>query len=63
MPQAPRPAPGVPTYIYDMTEIMHRGYAAPEMDQVEFPLAVALCELSGDLVDIGEEDAGIENWG
>ncbi len=46
-----------------MTEIMHRGYAAPEMDQVEFPLAIALCELSGDLVDIGEEDAGIENWG
>jgi hypothetical protein len=49
--------------MYEMADAKHRGYAAPEMDQVEFPLAIALCELSGDLVDIGEEDAGIENWG
>ncbi|MBR3074167.1 MAG: hypothetical protein IKH11_00230 [Bacteroidales bacterium] len=39
------------------------GYFAPEMDLADYPLAVSLCELSGDLVDIGEEDAGIENWG
>ena len=48
---------------YDMTDAKHRGYAAPEMDLAELPLAISLCELSGDLVDIGEEDAGIENWG
>ena len=49
--------------MYEMADAKHRGYAAPEMELAELPPVISLCELSGDLVDIGEEDAGIENWG
>ena len=36
-----------------------RRYAAPLMEFAEMPMNAALCEMSGDLEDIIEEDGGI----
>ena len=36
-----------------------RRYDAPRMELAEMPLNKALCEFSGDLEDIVEEDGGI----
>ena len=45
-----------------MIDHEQRRYKAPFMELVEMPLNKALCELSGDLEDIVEEDGGIITW-
>lgn len=45
-----------------MLDTKRRGYVAPEMELAELPLVQVLCEMSTDLVDVEEEDAGIGNW-
>lgn len=37
----------------------NRQYLSPEIETCFLPLDTSLCEVSGDLVNIGEEDAGI----
>lgn len=45
-----------------MTYTEHRRYVTPETELAEYPLSMVFCEMSVDLVDIEEEDAGIVNW-
>ena len=35
------------------------GYRSPQTELAQMPLCASLCEVSGDLEDIGEEDAGL----
>ena len=39
-----------------------RGYRTPQAEIANLPLSMAICDTSGDLVDIDEEDAGLV-WG
>jgi len=40
-----------------------RSYLAPESELVLLPLGEALCQTSGNLPGVDEEDAGIGSWG
>ena len=42
--------------------VVLREYRHPEMELVTLPPAGPICELSCDLVGIGEEDSGIIVW-
>ena len=39
-----------------------REYRTPEMELVTLPVAGSICETSGDLEDIVEDDSGIIVW-